>query len=270
MCLPCRAKCGDDQAIKLTTLLFELARSADTPKLVRTGAMACLGSCVQTHPCAAPLALELGIFVLITDVVRPLVGSAVWAVRYFAAPAPLVLIAGGLSPLAHTACSCCSMQSISGGRSHEWFAAVTMANGAVKRYQGESVRPDIDAAIASGLLDVVLEALSCFADRGLDRGDTSGPAVYVSLGVLRDTLSHPTCREKIRHHGGPALAYCMENDLIVSEEIGLVHKQSFLDQSSDGNSPTFCKIACDYSYTTGNTAAQICECALSPAGSLLC
>ena len=77
------ARCSDEQALKLTRLLIELARSADAPKLARLGVVSGL-SCsllMAAHPSTIPLVLELGFVDLQITVLRSLAGSAEWVVR---------------------------------------------------------------------------------------------------------------------------------------------------------------------------------------------
>jgi hypothetical protein len=101
-----------------------------------------------------------------------------------------------------------------------------------KALSGEVSRPDLAACVKSGLFDLCLDAIRAVAAAGVDGlQDTHHYALYSALSMLRICRAQPGCEDKIRS-AAAALAFCLMNDLDCLADIG---------------------------YTTGATAAQICE-----------
>ena len=101
----------------------------------------------------------------------------------------------------------------------------------VKGFVGQAARPDLAACVSSGLLDLSVEAVVAFAAAGVDGlGDTDHCAVYSALGFFRYCRAEPGCETKIRSVA-PALAFCLENNLDLMEDLGM---------TTQGNAASVC------------------------------
>ena len=121
-------------------------------------------------------------------------------------------------------------QSISRGDAGKAYASVAV-NGLTKPFHGQPQRPDLEAIVASGLFDECASAVAAVAAAGVEGlHDTDHAALSGSLMLLRNCRGQPGCEAKIRQLA-PALAFCLEHDLDVMEQLGV---------------------------TTGSYAAQIC------------
>jgi hypothetical protein len=89
-----------------------------------------------------------------------------------------------------------------------------------KAHNADQVRPDKEALLSSGLLDMCLAAVQVFEQRGAD-GDTNHWAIYHSLGLIRNMIGYKLeCRAKVRGIAS-SLAFVLANDLTAIEELGL-------------------------------------------------
>ena len=121
-------------------------------------------------------------------------------------------------------------QSISRGDAGKAYALAVIINWN-KSFVGQAQRPDLEAMITSGLFDESASAVAAVAAAGVEGlHDTDHSALANSLALLRNCRSQPSCEAKIRQLA-PALAFCLEHDLDVMEQLGA---------------------------TTGSYAAQIC------------
>ena len=122
------------------------------------------------------------------------------------------------------------LQSISRGDAGKAFALSAITNW-TKAFHGQPQRPDLEAIVASGLFDECASAVAAVAAAGVEGlHDTDHCALVCSLSLLRTCRGQPGCEAKIRRLA-PALAFCLEHDLDVMEQLGV---------------------------TTGSYAAQIC------------
>ena len=112
------------------------------------------------------------------------------------------------------------MQSISRGDAGKAYALNAVINW-TKGFGGQPQRPDLEAVVASGLFDECASAVAAVAAAG-EEGlhDTNHNALLCSLGALRICRSQPGCEAKIRRLA-PALAFCLEHDLDLHEQLGI-------------------------------------------------
>jgi hypothetical protein len=116
-------------------------------------------------------------------------------------------------------CACPGyLQSLSRGKG---CGASTIAfTGMPRLFAGQPQRPDLEAFVASGLFEECARAVAAFAAAGVEGlRDAHHCYLYQALGVLRNCRQHPGCEARIRSLA-PALAFCLENDLDVFEQIG--------------------------------------------------
>jgi hypothetical protein len=108
-----------------------------------------------------------------------------------------------------------------------------------KLFAGQLQRPDLEAIVASGLFEEGAAAVAAVGAAGTEGlHDTHHCALYCALSVLKYCRQQPGCETRIRSLA-PALAFCLENDLDVFEQVGT---------------------------TTASNAAQICESIYSECG----
>ena len=101
-----------------------------------------------------------------------------------------------------------------------------------KLFAGQPQRPDLETIVASGLFEDCARAVAALAAAGTEcLQDTDHSALYCALGVLKACWQQPGCEARIRSLA-QALAFCLENDLDIFEQVGT---------------------------TTASNAAQICE-----------
>jgi hypothetical protein len=107
-----------------------------------------------------------------------------------------------------------------------------------KCFIGETERADLQAVVTSGIFEQAAATVAAFAARGVEGlQDTSHNALYSSLGILRNCCRQPGCEAAIRGGLARELAFCLENDLDLVEQLGV---------------------------TTAASAAQICEATSTP------
>ena len=95
-------------------------------------------------------------------------------------------------------------------------SAVMTLNG----LSGSESRPDLDAMVASGLIDQLVAALRAFEQRGVSGLQTTDiAAVNATLTVLRRSVLCPTAKSLVRS-AGSAIAFAMEHSLDLAEELG--------------------------------------------------
>jgi hypothetical protein len=101
-----------------------------------------------------------------------------------------------------------------------------------KLFAGQLQRPDLEAIVASGLFEECVDAVAAVGAAGTEGlHDTHHATLVCALSLLKHCRQQPGCEARIRSLA-PALAFCLENDLDVFEQIGA---------------------------TTASSAAQICE-----------
>ena len=102
----------------------------------------------------------------------------------------------------------------------------------VKLFAGQLQRPDLEAIVASGLFEEGAAAVAAVGATGTEGlHDTHHSILYQALSLLKNCRQQPGCEARIRSLA-PALAFCLENDLDLFEQVGA---------------------------TTASSAAQICE-----------
>ena len=123
-------------------------------------------------------------------------------------------------------------QSISRGRAgRAWQIIICVVNWN-KLFNGQSLRPDLGAIVASGLFEEGASGVASLAAAGVDRaGDVNQYALFTALTILRNCRQQPGAEARIRSLA-PALEWCLGHDLDWMEQLGM---------------------------TTGSYAAQICE-----------
>ena len=112
------------------------------------------------------------------------------------------------------------MQSISRGDAGKAYALNAVVEW-TKGFAGQPQRPDLEAVVASGLFDECASAVAAVASAGVEGlHDANHNALFCSLLLLRNCRSQPGCEAKIRRLA-PALAFCLEHDLDVMEQLGM-------------------------------------------------
>ena len=112
------------------------------------------------------------------------------------------------------------MQSISRGDAGKAHALAAVTNW-TRGFAGQQQRPDLEAIVTSGLFDECASAVAAVAAAGVEElHDTNHVALLSSLVMLRNCRSQPGCEAKIRRLA-PALAFCLEHDLDLSEQLGM-------------------------------------------------
>jgi hypothetical protein len=191
---------SDEVPQQLLSLLVELLRSDELPEPVVGGAWGRVSNCLSGRPSLGPTATELGLF-----------GLAERQLQALGSPVDAVSISRGKA-----------------GRAHMVLGA---AYDVTRCCAGQKARPDLDAFVSSGLLDVCVHMVAAFAAAGVDGlQDVDHFALNYALVFLSKCGSYPGCESKIRGVAS-ALAFCLEHSLEVMEELG---------------------------YTTGAGAARVC------------
>jgi hypothetical protein len=91
----------------------------------------------------------------------------------------------------------------------------------VTSFGGEQERPDQEALVASGVIDVCVDVCSTFAARGIEGlPDTHTAAVYFTLSILSKATKLSGCEVKIRGVA-KALGFCLEHSLEYISEMGV-------------------------------------------------
>jgi hypothetical protein len=190
----------------MAELLLELLqdrRALQKLPEVGTGAiMIALANCTRLGKCvaASKLAINRGIFDIGASMLRD-IGS----------PADMI--------------------SISNSGSSRTYAVLCALGFIGRALAGASPKDQHAAYVASGLVDICIQGIQAFADRGAEMlGDCHHWAIYNMLAPLRDTRHLPQCEKKIRSVAS-ALSFCLDNSLPCFEELG---------------------------YTTGATATLVC------------
>ena len=112
------------------------------------------------------------------------------------------------------------MQSISRGDAGKAYALNAVVEW-TKGFAGQPQRPDLEAVVASGLFDECASAVAAVASAGVEGlHDANHNALFCSLLLLRNCRSQPGCEAKIRRLA-PVLAFCLEHDLDVMEQLGM-------------------------------------------------
>lgn len=186
-----RIRSSEDTERRLVELMLEMARLksgafADVGGQLVSGALQFIAYGLAVRPTLGPTVLECGIFEVAAAHLDALGSPADWA----------------------------SSSNIAGG-------SLSTLTYVFKCFAGKARRPDLSAFVASGLFDQCIEVVSCFATPGVFRPDGASPlAIYSALAYLRNCRVHPGCEAKIRSIG-PALAFCLENNLDVAAQAGL-------------------------------------------------
>eukprot|EP01046_Picozoa_sp_COSAG06_P055669 COSAG06_NODE_10305_length_1715_cov_4.574362_1_plen_172_part_00 len=133
-------------------------------------------------------------------------------------------------PVSRGVCGGCS-QSISRSKSRASSILSAFTN-IPKLFAGQPQRPDLEAIVASGLFEecaAAVAAVGAASTEGVH--DTHHATLVCALSLLKHCRQHPGCEARIRSLA-PSLAFCLENDLDLYEQVGA---------------------------TTASSAAQICE-----------
>ena len=124
------------------------------------------------------------------------------------------------------------VQSISRGQAGRGGYIVTALANLCKLFLGQPQRPDLEALVASGLFEECVGAVAAVGAAGTEGlHDTHHSTLYCALSLLKNCRQQPGCEARIRSLA-PSLAFCLENDLDLYEQVGA---------------------------TTASSAAQICE-----------
>eukprot|EP01043_Picozoa_sp_COSAG02_P032668 COSAG02_NODE_2193_length_9555_cov_102.183481_7_plen_419_part_00 len=180
---------SDDVPQQLLTLSVELLRSRELPELAIGGAWRCAHDSMDSRPGLAPVAMELGLFDL-----------AVEDLRAIGSPADVV--------------------SISRGKAGRGFEVLEALYAVTRNFAGQKTRPDLEAAVSTGLFDFCVEIVVAVASAGVDGlQDTSHSVLTWALAFVAKCGSLAGCEATIRS-AATALAFCLENSLDFIEEIG--------------------------------------------------
>ena len=99
--------------------------------------------------------------------------------------------------------------------------ALLALSSAMTSLSGEQERPDQEALVASGVIDVCVDVCSAFAARGIEGlPDTHPGAAYMPLSMLSKATKLPGCEVKIRGVA-KALGFCLEHSLEYISEMGM-------------------------------------------------
>jgi hypothetical protein len=181
---------SDDVPQQLLTLSIELLRSRELPELAIGGAWCCVAHCLEGRPGVAPTTMELGLFDLAVDHLRA-IGS----------PADVV--------------------SISRGKAGRAWRTLQAPYHVTRALAGQKARPDLEAAVSTGLFDFCVEMVVAFASSGVDGlQDTNHAVLLMALSWLSKCSSVAGCEATIRG-AATALAFCLENSLDFTEELGM-------------------------------------------------
>eukprot|EP01043_Picozoa_sp_COSAG02_P012295 COSAG02_NODE_472_length_21636_cov_767.911366_19_plen_284_part_01 len=181
---------SDDVPQQLLALSIELLRSRELPELVIGGAWRCVKDCIDGRPGLAPVAMELGVF----DV-------AVAGLRAVGSPVDVVSISRGKA-----------------GRGSVLLDAPYMVT---RGFVGQKARPDLEAAVSTGLFDLCVEVVVAVASAGVEGLQNTNHSVLVmALSWLAKCGSVAGCEATIRS-AATALAFCLENSLDLMEELGI-------------------------------------------------
>eukprot|EP01047_Picozoa_sp_COSAG01_P085103 COSAG01_NODE_18550_length_1067_cov_0.817526_2_plen_216_part_01 len=180
---------SDDVPQQLLALSIELLRSRELPELAIGGAWWCARDCMDSRPGLAPVAMELGVF----DV-------AVADLRVLGSPADVV--------------------SISRGKAGRGFVLLEAPYNVTRGFAGQKARPDLEAAVSTGLFDLCVEMVVSVASAGVEGlQDTNHAVLIMALSWLAKCSSLGGCEATIRS-AATALAFCLENSLDQMEELG--------------------------------------------------
>jgi hypothetical protein len=206
----------DDIPHKLVRLLLELIASGELPKLAVGGAWFKLFHLLTPRPALGPVALEADICGLAVAGLRAVGPAADWVVSLVSS-----LVVREMSCVCRDDRSALLwLQSISRGDAGKAWA-VAAVNTLPKGFTGQPQRPDLEAVVASGLFDECASAVAAVAAAGVEGlQDTNHLALLDSLTVLRNCRGQPGCEAKIRRLA-PALAFCLEHDLDLTEQLGM-------------------------------------------------
>ena len=175
---------------QLLALSIELLRSRELPELAIGGAWQCAKDCMVGRPGLAPVAMEPGLFDLAVEV-RRAIGSR----------ADVVIVARGKA-----------------GRG---FALLDASSEVMRGCAGQKARPDLEAAVSSGIFDLCVEMVVSVASAGVEGlQDTNHGALVFALLWLSLCSRLAGCEAAIRDTA-TALAFCLENSLDLIEELGM-------------------------------------------------
>eukprot|EP01043_Picozoa_sp_COSAG02_P061910 COSAG02_NODE_8418_length_2578_cov_186.219847_1_plen_273_part_10 len=181
---------SDDVPQQLLALSIELLRSRELPELAIGGAWQCAQECIDGRPGLAPVAMELGLFDL-----------AVADLRALGSPADVV--------------------SISRGKAGRGYALLNVPYEVTRGFAGQKARPDLEAAVSTGLFDLCVEMVVSVASAGVEGlQDTNHSVLMWALSFLAKCSSLAGCEAAIRS-AATALAFCLENSLDFMEELGV-------------------------------------------------
>jgi|EP01046_Picozoa_sp_COSAG06_P049175 hypothetical protein len=203
---------------KLARLLLELIASGELPELAVGGAWAQLNNCLSPRPALGPVALEADICGLAVAGLRTVGSAADWVVSLVSS---LVAYENWMSCVCRDNRSVLLwLQSISRGDAGKAFGLVTVMNW-IKLFTGQPQRSDLEAIVTSGLFDECAGAVAAVAATGVEGlHDTDHCALVCSLSLLRTCRGQPGCEAKLRQLA-PALAFCLEHDLDLMEQLGV-------------------------------------------------
>lgn len=117
-------------------------------------------------------------------------------------------------------CRVCS-QSISRGKAGRASNILATVNNIPKLFAGQLQRPDLEAIVASGVFEEGAGAIAAVGAAGMEGlHDTNSTNLYNALTLLKHCRQLPGCEARIRSLA-PALAFCLENDLDMFEQLGM-------------------------------------------------
>ena len=110
--------------------------------------------------------------------------------------------------------------SISRGKAGRGYALLDASYEVTRGFAGQKARPDLEAAVSSGLFDLCVEVVVAVASAGVEGfPDTNHTVLYYALNVLSVCSSSAGCEATIRS-AATELAFCLENSLEMAEDIG--------------------------------------------------
>lgn len=210
---------SDDIPTQMVRLIVELLRNDGISGPTIGGAWNALQRIyLRGRSALGSLGLELDFCGLAVTHLRAMGSADEWMVSV---DAGLILTRAALTHLRCVNTTELCVQSISRGHSGRAGGILCGVNEWFKCFHGQAQRPDLDAIVASGLFEECAMALEEVAAGGKERlHDVQVWALQLSLACLRVCRSQPGCEARIRKLAS-ALAFCLENDMVLSEELGM-------------------------------------------------
>ena len=112
-------------------------------------------------------------------------------------------------------------QSISRSKAGRANGILSAFTNMVKLFYGQLQRPDLEAIVASGLFEECVDAVAAVGAAGTEGlHDIHHGTLLCVLTLLTRCRQQPGCEARIRSLA-PALAFCLENGLELTEELGM-------------------------------------------------